>query len=421
MRSELALALEDLRGLFELDVIEPDQLNRIMRQLKSSAVRNYIRHLLDGIMPEVALRDAFFGPKSALLEHLGAQMSSNMTLRDETLEISVGSNRGLIFIGLQSPFDVEIVRERGRSLKRLKQRILSWEEHREQVLGWVQRGGKYIVLTNLKGWYIFDDKFTPNRVEPFYSTGLFDVLYHLEALSHLLLGKGSEAVSDLASEIAFRLLQGGETSSRRVLDVGCNMGQLDRLLAGVFGHVLGLDISHEALQHWGKTAAGLKNMDCILFGGEGLSLIRDGTFDVIFAKDVFIHLPGPLIENFWLVAFTTLRPDGVLLFNILENRPSVAAGIYWIIKLNPSQAIRRTFGLELPPSWTHPDSRDWTYGHGSFPLGRPYKQEEVIKKLLRVGFRKIEVTPSVFGGKNSLWIKALKPTTSENNSHTLVR
>jgi Alw26I/Eco31I/Esp3I family type II restriction m6 adenine DNA methyltransferase len=182
----LNFILEDLKLLFQMDEIPEGEIERVLGQLKSEEVKAYINHLRGGSKPEVALREAFFAGRSILSKYLATEISPEVSLGDGFIDYKIGSDGRFIFLELKSLFEAEVVQVKtGRELKGLKQRPLKWEDHMEQVLKYIRRGGEYIVLTNLKEWCFFNDECGPDRCEPFYITELFSFLNDFEISPNL--------------------------------------------------------------------------------------------------------------------------------------------------------------------------------------------------------------------------------------------
>jgi archaellum biogenesis ATPase FlaH len=67
-RASLNLILEDLRYLFEKEVILQEEIDDVLQNLKSDEVRSYISSLRYGSKPESALRESFIAGRSILLK-----------------------------------------------------------------------------------------------------------------------------------------------------------------------------------------------------------------------------------------------------------------------------------------------------------------------------------------------------------------
>gem|GEM_PF-873310 len=185
-RKALDLILEDLKILFQIGEVPESEIDRVVGQLKSEEVKAYVSHLRGGSKPEVALREAFFAGRSILSKYLAADINPEVNLGDGFIDYQIGSGGRFILLELKSLFEAEVVQVKaGRELKGLKQRPLKWEDHKEQVLKYIRKGGEYIVLTNLKEWCFFNDECSPDRCVPFYTTELFAFLKDFEVSPNL--------------------------------------------------------------------------------------------------------------------------------------------------------------------------------------------------------------------------------------------
>jgi hypothetical protein len=106
--------LEDLRYLFSLEEIFPDQIDSLLDKLKSEEVKAYIDNLRKGSKPEVALREAFLAGKDAvvtkyLFGHLVPEKKIGAGFID--YRVTASPNR-FVILELKSLFesDVEIDR-----------------------------------------------------------------------------------------------------------------------------------------------------------------------------------------------------------------------------------------------------------------------------------------------------------------------
>jgi SAM-dependent methyltransferase len=78
-----------------------------------------------------------------------------------------------------------------------------------------------------------------------------------------------------------------------VLDIGCGVGRLTRVLAGRAAKVYGLDVSGEMLARARRHHSDLENVEWI--EGDGLSLapLGDASVDACVSHVVFQHIPEP--------------------------------------------------------------------------------------------------------------------------------
>ena len=171
--NELELILSDLNAIFQKDKIEIDEIDAVVEQLASDEVKTYITNLRRGSKPEAALREAFFAGKSRIGHYLADDWSPEINWGSGFIDYQIGSGNRSILLELKSLFEAETLSSKsGREIRWLKQKPLKWEDHKEQILKYIRQGGEYIVITNLKEWYFFNDTVSPDNCTPFYHTNL---------------------------------------------------------------------------------------------------------------------------------------------------------------------------------------------------------------------------------------------------------
>jgi len=178
-RGTLESIFRDLQLLFGKDEILPEEIDDLIDQLESEEAQSYLRSLKEA-KPETALSDAFFAGRSVLKKYLFGDATPEAIVGNGFIDFKVRApGEKIILVELKPLFERKTKRVKaGRELRSLKQKRLKYEEHKNQILKYIQEGGEYIVLTNLKDWVFFSKSVTAAEFEPFASTGLIE--FHKE-------------------------------------------------------------------------------------------------------------------------------------------------------------------------------------------------------------------------------------------------
>jgi SAM-dependent methyltransferase len=80
-----------------------------------------------------------------------------------------------------------------------------------------------------------------------------------------------------------------------VVEIGCGVGRLTRVLAARTQRVVGLDVSDEMLKRAAANLEGFENVELVHGDGTSLAGIDDGIADACVSHVVFQHVPEPAI------------------------------------------------------------------------------------------------------------------------------
>ncbi len=124
---------------------------------------------------------------------------------------------------------------------------------------------------------------------------------------------------NVANEIMPDMLRicGGSRSplDLNVLEIGCGVGRMTRMLARIFGEVTALDISSEMLAKAKENLRGRENVRLALGDGYSLAGMESERFDFAFSFIVFQHIPSlSVIESYCSEVFRVLKPGGLFKF-----------------------------------------------------------------------------------------------------------
>jgi SAM-dependent methyltransferase len=108
-----------------------------------------------------------------------------------------------------------------------------------------------------------------------------------------------------------------------VVEVGCGVGRLTRLLARRAARVIAIDVSAAMLERAREENAGLDNVEWLLGDGRSLACVPDASADACVSWVVFQHVPDPAITLGYVREMgRVLRPGGWAAFQV-SNDPSV--------------------------------------------------------------------------------------------------
>ena len=193
------LIIEDLRFLFSVNEILPQDIPDVLSKLKSEEVKAYVNSLSQGAKPETALREAFFAGKSLLSKYLGGESTPEVNLGPGFIDYILKVDGRIVLIELKPLFEADFEEGKIRSLKRLKQTELKWQRHKNQILKYIQKGSDFIILTDLKDWFFFNKTCSPADFNYFFKVNLFDFIEEYNVIADLwdyLRRKDSQAIRE---------------------------------------------------------------------------------------------------------------------------------------------------------------------------------------------------------------------------------
>lgn len=114
--------------------------------------------------------------------------------------------------------------------------------------------------------------------------------------------------------------EGFQPEGKRMLDIGCGIGRLDRGFSQMFDEVWGLDVSGEMIAQAIELNKAFENVKFVKGNGRDLSIFQNDFFDFVFSYITFQHMPKKQIMlNYFGEIHRVLKPDG--LFKILLRKP----------------------------------------------------------------------------------------------------
>lgn len=112
----------------------------------------------------------------------------------------------------------------------------------------------------------------------------------------------------------------------RVVEIGCGVGRLTRVISARAASVQALDVSQRMLELARQYNEGLDNVEWILGDGASLNGIEPESADACISHVVFQHIPDPLVTLGYIREIgRVLRPGGWTAFQF-SNRPPMDEG-----------------------------------------------------------------------------------------------
>jgi len=189
--------------------------------------------------------------------------------------------------------------------------------------------------------------------------------------------------------------EGFQPKGKRMLDIGCGIGRLERGFSQMFDIVYGLDVSSEMIAQAKNLK--LKNVEFVRGNGRDLSAFPDEFFDFVFSVSTFMHLPKKrMAYDYFREIGRVLKPGGLFKLQILEPRTGVAFVLGFVpvphfVAPHVPEVMWLVYRY-LTLSKEERLRRSRTY------LGSSMPRDEAKQALLDLGFSKVEIeecTPGV--------------------------
>ncbi len=121
----------------------------------------------------------------------------------------------------------------------------------------------------------------------------------------------------------------GDTSGRRLVEVGCGLGRMSRHFAQRYAHVTAIDISAAMIRRARRLNASAPNIDFRVGNGRDLSGIPDASHDDAVSYVVFQHIPeASVVHGYAAELLRVLRPGGRFRFQARNDDAHGEADTY---------------------------------------------------------------------------------------------
>jgi SAM-dependent methyltransferase len=159
---------------------------------------------------------------------------------------------------------------------------------------------------------------------------------------------GAEALDQMLDAVGVTV--GGDDV---VIDIGCGVGRLTRVLAGRASRVIAIDVSAEMLARAAELNPGLGNVEWRHGDGRGLPGVEHGSVDACVSHVVFQHIPDPQVTLGYVREMgRVLRPGGWAAFQVSTD-PAIhrPRGLATRLRWRAAAALRRGPRAQEHPAW----------------------------------------------------------------------
>jgi ubiquinone/menaquinone biosynthesis C-methylase UbiE len=127
-----------------------------------------------------------------------------------------------------------------------------------------------------------------------------------------VLGVTDEAALQSTGEETLRFLQNsvGIGKDDVVLEIGCGVGRVGKVVAPLCRKWIGCDVASNMLSLTAQRLKDLSNVELVELSGYDLSGVANASVDLVYCTVVFMHLEPWDRYNYVVEAFRVLRPKG---------------------------------------------------------------------------------------------------------------
>ncbi len=118
--------------------------------------------------------------------------------------------------------------------------------------------------------------------------------------------------------LVVRGLEGFLHPEMRVLEIGCGIGRVLRVLAPRFAELHGIDVSGEMIQRGRDWLADCPNVSLHETSGVDLKMFTDGWFDCVYSHITFQHMPTSVVALYCQEVRRVLARQGRFRFQVLS-------------------------------------------------------------------------------------------------------
>jgi SAM-dependent methyltransferase len=139
----------------------------------------------------------------------------------------------------------------------------------------------------------------------------------VDVATHAVAGHTGEATLDLTARGFIDILKQtvGVSANDVILEIGCGIARVGKVLSLECHHWFGADISGAMLRHAARRLEERKNTSLVELATVGLQEFPEGSFDTVYCTIVFMHLFEWDRYRYVEEAFRVLRPGGQCYFD----------------------------------------------------------------------------------------------------------
>lgn len=140
---------------------------------------------------------------------------------------------------------------------------------------------------------------------------------------------------------------GAESGKAVALDFGCGVGRLTQPLAERFERAVGLDIAPSMIEVAREINRAGDRCTFVLNERDDLAVFEDASFDLIYSNITLQHMPPSLAKRYLKEMIRTLKPEGVLVFQLPERPPATLKARLKRLVPHGARARLRALGQRL--------------------------------------------------------------------------
>jgi SAM-dependent methyltransferase len=167
------------------------------------------------------------------------------------------------------------------------------------VSRWTRRNWEELARQNALGAILTGDSGSLRewQLEEFFATGRADAAAYFHRLDELA----------------------PNAPRQRVLDFGCGVGRVSRALADYVPEVIGVDASASMIRLARVLNVDIPQCRFVTIRGTHLRRFRARSFDLVYSRLVFQHIPPHVVRRYIAEMIRTVAPGGIVTFQLPEQ------------------------------------------------------------------------------------------------------